>query len=521
MPSEPADALVVDTKSGPDEATLVGASQWGCVYRSVSGPNFYRVLRFDETGLEQIHQARTWIGKPARPQVASIVEVDQSVGSDPGFYYIKYSLDGRDTLIEALRDDDAATRLGAGAKVCEALPTWWLNLGSPVLLTPADVVLSGETGAVILPSPFRPPLDAKAIQRHPERARYLSAERMRGAEQVNPDGEDVFALGGVLLECFYRPVTLEPAEAMTRAASRSLRERDSLEGLLPAWMERLDSVQEARQAAWGLIERRIGPGAPVDLRDLAARLRHCSRRLQPLELVKELHSRQRLAEALVVANEILRDGDDRTQGYEVMVEAAAIASQLGHGLESLEWLERAIAARPAQQTAYALQLEQIGRLEQSGPVNFAGTTGLDEPVAPHDESRAAEVSGKLDHVVRRDFDHLPQDLTLEGRMHFEGIMCRYLLNRGRWAEVRKLIEPRLWEGQTFLFWRFSQRLDDVEALIGLGAIADARSQLDNIEQALRHVEQNRSVSASDIDASRRRLHGLRVRLVATQSGSTG
>jgi hypothetical protein len=493
MPAALPSALTVNTAAGPDQIALVGPSFWGAVYRSAKRPCFYRLLAGD-VGLDQIHQAHSWVHQPQQPGAAKVAEVDHSYDPELSFYFIRYEVPGADmSFSTVLAADDPRRCLACLAKALEALPAWRGGTAQALLAMPADIVFTTAGTAVLLAAPFTETPRATVVFEELSRIRYLSPERVRGIEPASPDGDVAHAVAAILVECLYRTPAGAPEEELLRAAAGVLFAPSRLESRLPAWMQRLGAAREACDEA----ARLLSPQAHFDPIELATRVRDWSRRMHPVEAIEELRRAGRGQDALDLLRAMIRspqaDPEFREKSYELLIFGGAIASEeLGHPFDALEFHEMAIAQKPARPEAYQAQLAIIARLETNAGVGRAAGAG---PESLRD----------LDSILWRDFGFLP---AAEQRQH-EGTASRYLLNRRRFGEAANFIYPRLFdEAKRHLFWKFELNLDYAEALIGLGSLDDARVHLDSIKRHLRQVDANGSVPKPVI-----RQHGQRLSLL--------
>jgi hypothetical protein len=154
--------------------------------------------------------------------------------------------------------------------------------------------------------------------------------------------------------------------------------------------------------------------------------------------------------------------------------AGELAVEAGRPLEALDYYERAIAGDPDPVEAAEAQLRVISSAGKApGPVGdlfmLKGPAGT-----------------QLDEKLWRDFRLLPEDR----KEKLELDMARHLLWRGRqlatsFVSAAQFIAERLGiSSGDFRWWDLEMNLAYAEALLGQGALPQARSQLATVKGAL-------------------------------------
>lgn len=485
------ETVVAETRDGPETLTLVGPSVWGVIYRSAAEGEYYRVLQPEEAPAAVISQAARWVGGPPKQGLAAIVEAGQSLRVDSTFVFVRYVLRGARNLAELWPSATPQQKLFAVARVAEALPQWWRGTARAALPMPADVLISKEGEAVLLPAPFRPPPDVRAVFAAPERARYLPAERLRDRAVASEDADDLHAVGAMLFDVLSHAPELDPEEALLRAANRTLFSAGA--SALPPWMERLDAIVEARAEAQILVTAPGSERMRVDPRDLAGRLLRWARHCDPVEAVQLLRREGKPKEALELLDEILRF----EESLELLFEAAQLASDQGSILEGIEYLERAMTVGGDATEARVRQLQLIGRLLEA------------VPSAAEERERHKELVNRLEAVVWRDWRALPPSAERQ----CERVLSRYLLERGRYSEAARFIFPRLQDAEgTHLWWKFDLSLDYAEALMGLAALREAEGTLQASRAGLLRIRQSGTMTSAEMQHVGKRIADLERRL---------
>lgn len=504
----------------PDGALFVGPSLHGGIYRSFARPCCYRLLAPEEATLEVRAELRGCKDQPRRPGLAPVVDVTPLY--DEGSVVVQYEIGVERTAAEALADADPAVRLRHAARIAAALPDWWARLGQGLLPMPADIVFAAGGVPHVLPMPLRrlPPMER--ILAESARAMCLAPELLRGSAAPAWREYDLYALGALLLGCFYRLPEGGAEERLLRAANQSLFDSHRLRSTLPAWLEGRDATRQAVAAIRRLVDAGPAARAEMDAAALAAGLAEAAAGMEPLAIIARLREAGHIGEALDLARRILAERGDyqlyflaaelaRMEAVAVTFRAAArlttsdsgaagaeiVLRCLGLLLEALDFLERAVGAQPGRMEPFEEQLRIIGILEQ---------VGLPPGVLPE---RLSPVLRGLDAILWRNFHRLAPERQKEHEL----TIARYLLNKGEYGPAAEFIHPRLSEGGKYEWWKFGLNLAYAEALIGLGRLDDAHGLLQFLKDRLKHVRDNRSVPEADIRAHGRVLTELEARLL--------
>jgi hypothetical protein len=502
-----------------DGALFVGPSLHGGIYRSFARPCCYRLLAPEEATLEVRAELRAWKDQPRRPGLAPVVDVTPLY--EEGSVVVQYEIGVERTAAEALAHADPAVRLRHAARIAAALPDWWSRLGQGLLPMPADIVFAAEGVPHLLPMPLRrlPPMEK--ILAENARAICLAPELLRGSAAPAWGDYDLYALGVLLLGCFYRTPETGAEELLLRAANQSLFESHRLRSTLPGWLEGRDAPRQAVAAIRRLVDAGPAARAEMDAAALAAKLAEDAAGMEPLALIARLREAGNIGEALDLTRRILAERGDyqfyflaaelaRLEAVAVVFRAAVrpatldlgaagaeiVMRSLGLLLEALDFLERAIGAQPGRMEPFEEQLRIIGILEQ---------VGLPLGALPE----LSPVLRGLDAILWRNFHRLAPQRQQEHEL----TIARYLLNKGEYGPAAEFIHPRLSEGDKYQWWKFGLNLAYAEALIGLGRLDDAHGLLQFLKGRLKHVRDNRSVPEADVRAHGRTLAELEARLL--------
>lgn len=464
--------------SGPLE--LVGPSFWGLVYRSPDDGTLHRLVPAERATLERRQGIREWTGQPGLAPIVAATQLPSGVG-----YLVRYGVRAERTMADLLEEPDPRIRLDGVTRLLEAFPGWADALGDGFLPMPADVVFAAGNVPWLLPMPHRWSPAVVELLEEPWRAWHLAPELARGHPPAIPGAADRYALGMLVLRCFFRPQPADPGEVLLRAATGA--ELQPAASSLPFWMERLPATPKLRAAARDLLVADPAGRCRVDLRRLADRLADLLPWTDPLRAVVRLRRGGRLADAYL----LLHDALLASERHELLLLGARLAEELERPLEAVDLLERAIAVEPTQEALEA-QLQVL--------------------LAPSTVGQAARAAGgaagRLDDLLWRDF----HALAATDQQRYEVDVAGHLQRMGRFPEASRFIHPRLTDGRTWLWWKFGLNFAYVETLNALGQPRDAAKLLREMEPGFQKVLDNRTMNERQLGPYRRRLAALREEL---------
>ena len=291
-----------------DEATLIGPSMWGWVYRSVTSLHWYRLLPYEETA-EWRHQLRE------RPPVLHGVwtplrDWQQSIDSAPWLVIAYRPESAGQSLSELLRDKRPAVRLRATVASLRALTDWWQGLSAPLFPLPADIVLNENDQAQLLWMPRGQLPNARAVFAAPERALYLAPEFLRSAANVAWDaatwqGVDRYAIGVSLLDSYYQLPAIPSADAaLSRGAAGTLLSSLTPRTDLPNWLDRFENRRNTVAFLKRLTSPILQTRLSVDLKQLVERLERLLELFDPRHAVASLRDSAQPKVALDLLQEL-------------------------------------------------------------------------------------------------------------------------------------------------------------------------------------------------------------------------
>jgi hypothetical protein len=494
LPSE----IGIETSLGRDELLRVGPSLRGSVYRSRVRPFFYRLWPIAETPLDLRHEMAEWVRQPRRAGLAPVLEAVQDYGE--GVFFLRYEAGPQRSLAEALGDPDPGVRLAHVARVMGALPTWWKTLGQGLLPMPADILLSHDGAPSLLPMPNRLLPTADAVFGEPVRGLYLAPEIVRGLQGSPSESSDLYALGVVLLGCFYEIPAARAEESLWRTANGTVFDSTRLVAKLPFWLEGLMATHKAIGACRHLVEWSAEARSRTNPADLSRDLLQWSQRMEAVRAVTDLRVSGHPREALSLLKDILLEHDS----FDLLLLAGRIAAEdLGHQLEAVDFFEKAMEREPGRPEPYQEQLRAIMPLVTDGiPGELLVLLG----------GQGTAVA-KLDALLERDFRRLPAERQAE---HEEG-MALYLLSRGQFQDAVRFIHPRLFQGSTWAWWKLGMNLSFAEALTGQGRLGEAAEHLQQMKGKFQKARENRTIPEEEIHRHGRHLAEIEADILKRRS----
>ncbi len=445
-----------------DALRRVGPGRRGSVWISQDGSPCYRRIRTKDAPLAERLSFKALAGGP---DVAAVDKTWQPEGDEEHFW-IRYAPHGPGTpLLDLLSAAEPLTRLEAVRAALRSLPTWSSVRQEPWFVMPADVVLTPDGVAVLLPSPPLDAISASELMDEPERAAYLPPDVLRGNAARTDQTADRYALGKMLLSCLSDPPgDMEPDTALKRAAAGEVVRADGLADSLPGWLTGLPATERLLARLSRLVAPDPQLRRTVSLDDLEQDLLTWKGYFEPLHTAKYLRNTGRASEAYPVLQQALLGG----QSYELLVETAEIAGQaLDRSLEAVDLLERAIVLDPTRPHAYLVQFQMIASARHSEQLTGLATT-------------SSPLLERMDARIRRDFDVLPSHAQRARELD----MAEYLVWRMELDAAAEFIESRLVPDDPRPWERLAFVLKLVVARIGLGRIADARAILSDAKDAL-------------------------------------
>ena len=498
-PEKPAPDLILQVDQHLEKLDLIGPSFHGWLYRSREKPYCYRVLPHAEMKLPQRQEVQTWIGKHFGSGLAPITRVWQP--HDLAKYYVvQYEIKQLDrTLAEALTDPEASRRINYAARVLRALPGWWQQLWSPLLLMPTDIVFAQNGQTFMLPFPKGPLPQVEQIFDAPDRILYLAPELVRGTVMGTWENLDRYALGVALLQCFGRiSLPAEASEHLLDAARGDILAPRRVVSRLPFWLERLAATQQALAQVRRLVAPEPAVRQAVDLKRLADRLQKWQEQMNPLTAARELRDADQVLEAFDFLQQTLLT----QESYELLLLAGQLAGKyLKRPLEAIDFLERAIIKEPDRPEAYEEQFRVIAAGRHHRQLCL---------LIDSNNPRKAQI----DALLLRDFDKLPPERQQSQQL----AKASYLLWRQRFEEAAKFIYPLIVRtgnrDNTLEWWKFGLNLAYGEALLGLGKLQDAQRYLQVIRDGLAWARDNANIDIDEYQNHHQTLADLTARLNA-------
>jgi tetratricopeptide (TPR) repeat protein len=493
LAADSSERLEVEAEDGSVQLDRVGPSLWGCVYRSVDGRRYYRIIpSADGITAEMRDEMRRWQDRPRQPGIAPVVEVGQTSADGRSCLLVRYDIDAPDTLLEALAGDDPAARVRAVAAAARALPGWWGRVGVGLVPMPSDVLLREQVPYLLAMPRWGIP-DVGAFFGEPGRVQQLPPEIVCGrAGEAWANASDLYALGVTLLRCFTRLPDDDAEQTFAHIASGTAFTPERCESTLAFWLQRVEPVQAAVALARHLIDPSPKVRSAVDPMALAEQLDACATAMNAVAAVTELWSGGEPREAMDLAQNILVD----EPSYELYVLAGTVSWRgLRNSLEALSLFEKAIAIDPVRTEAYAEEVEMIGSLR-------------DDIIAQLAAAVDPSFADRLDTTMWNAFNRLPPDRQQAA----EPDLARYLLDRGQFARASQFAYGRLHDADGKLhWWNFDMMLAYAEAFLELDHLDDAEGVLARIKSGLAKVRANKTVRETRIQELGSRLAQLELR----------
>lgn len=477
------------------DAEYAGAGWWGSLYRAPRRRRWYRLVPNEEISGEQRAELVAWQTRPRRRDLVPVVKGEGGEQRQFGgrwFQVVSYETDARRSLADALDSAEPAHRVTAVAAALRAYPGWREAIGPGVVPLPADIVLAGERGPLLLPlPPWGTPSLAQLVGA-PTRIAHLTPEAARGLPPRDRD-PGLHALVVAARCCFENLPGDDAWQLLQRTACAAVFTDGQREGRLPSWMRRVEPVRRVRELLRDLTGPRTTRLGDADARDLADALDEARRAMDPVTAVRSLRAAgsPRLAVGLAQAALVDRPSCD------LLLLAAEIARHdLREPLEALSLLERAVQADPGRSEAYAAQLSIIGGLWSVVQGGLAQATD-------------GSFAQRLNDTARAAFERLPAD---QRREHAHE-MARCLIGQGAYAEANVHAHTWLHDSGTLMWWRFDLMLDYAETFLLLGRRDAAAQVAEQVRTGLRRLREKREMNAHEIHDHGMRLAALDRRLL--------
>jgi len=477
--AKPPSEMEVAAEDQPDKITLIGPSFHGWTYRSRIRPVCYRLLPIDESPLKRRDEVRQWVGKEMPENIARVTKAWQP-DDGSGYFYVRYEVSGLErTLTETLQSRDPSVRMDYAGRTLRALPGWWQNLHSPLLPMPADVVFAAGGRPSLLALPFWKLPGVDSIFAEPVRGLYLAPEVVCGRSGVNWQNVDRYAFGVSLLECFYKLPAADDAAAVLLDASRGTALAPyKLASYLPLWLEKVAATRHAKSAVSKLVAADPEARGIVDVEQMAGQMENLRKRMNPLVAAKELLDQGTPLDAFTLLQDVLLT----EKSYDLLLLAGEVSGKhLNRPLEAVDLFERAMEKDPQRSEAYEAQFEIIAASPEIAPLRSL-----------INDNRLA--AAHIDSKIERDFQNIP----LAQQQKYEIEMAVYLLWREQSERALAFIYPRLFDDQTYMWWKFGLNMIYAEALISQGRLGDAQGQLAIVKSGLLKARQNRTVDEYEI-----------------------
>jgi len=493
--------LSVDDFLLPDKGTTkpleyVGTSIWGLIYKDKSGSSYYRIIPIDEIrDAEKRATIHKEVEKPRRRLLAPIVEAEQRVIDGNVYYIIRYEISPETDWKKLSKTGNPEVVFSFAERICRTLPLWWKMLREGLLPTPSDIVfVKGDPYLLYIPEFLGYP-GISSLFSNTTRILYLAPEILRSQDSIiRGKNLDIYALGVILLECFYsHKMTKNPDILLQRAASGSLFEREKMDTRLPFWTENVDKIQSLEKLFRRSIDPEIKVRSRIDPDELADSIKDSLPHFNPLKSVDVLRRNGKADKAYSLIQDIFLS----TTSSELLIQAGRLAKDdLKRPLEAVRFFERAIQKSPNATEAFRNQLELL----------------LDKTVLAglilQSETRH-RLTEKLDDMIWRDFYGLP---VVEQKKHVENC-ARYYIGRKKFQNAAKLIYNFLFEGKTkFLWWEFGKTLLYAETMIGMNRHEEAESFLEDIKNKLIDVRDTGKMLQEEVHMYGGELSRLRTML---------
>jgi len=441
-----------------------GPSLWGYIYSSPKEQRYYRLLHKEDVPKFSIRkEIEECIGKPQRQGIAPIVDEGDAFIGNRSFYCIVYETGGV-SLSGIIAEAEKTVLLYNVARIFDALENAWQEeIRTGLYLMPADIIMHHNH-----PWLLRFPVGTvwpryEALMEYPERIACLPPEIIRGNRFLVRDINRAFYSCGVLLalSMFDIQFPANPAEFFRLASTGSLYDKNRNQFKLPYWIEKTDFFKNTLEVLNTAVHPDPRIRANLNPLNAAATIETLSESLDPLYLANNMRTKKKFREAVDFIIEVSLDRKD----FDLLFLAAEIMHKdLRKPVEAIELYERAILAAPPGN--WSGHFNQLGVLLEVAIV--LETSGLQ-----------SNFMNKLDTMIWRDYTKLTQKSQETYVLQCAG----YFATKGNFVYVQHILHRHMYDGNTFLWWKFRYTIAYAEALLG-----EAMENIQKLESAIRFLD---------------------------------
>lgn len=465
--------IVIRFRERNVKAFPAGPSLYGNIYYSGEEGRYFRLLQREDIPKFSLRkEIEDCIGKPRRQGIAPIVDEGEAfVGSD-SFYCVVYELGGL-SFADIIAEPDNALVLACIAKVFTSLETVWGDeVKAGGFLMPADIVFHHYHPWLLS---FPVEIDwprYEALLEQPERILYLPPEIIRGNRHlVREKNRALYACGIMLIQgLFDIRLPSSPIALFKLASSGSFFDKSRHPFKLPYWIEKTESVTNVL----AVINTGLSPDprnrAGLNLTKSAGIIEALAVSLDPVHLALEMRTKKKFKEAL----DFIADVSIGEKNFRLLMLASDIAyKDLELPIEAIELYESAIAAAPAGD--WSAQFTQLEIL-------------LKVAVLLETNALLGYFINKLDTMVWRDYIVLPKKIQ---ETYVLGC-AMYFARKKKHTYAQNAIHPHMYDGDTFLWWKFQYTIAYAEALLGEAVdnplkISASKQFIDSVKAALSKI----------------------------------
>lgn len=457
-----------------DRLIFIGYSFWGAIYRSENLPAWYRLIPVENAPFEKRFKTKEWIKRPRKVGIAPIIETGQTAVQGTFFFYIRYEIHPDKTWADIIAYPDIAVRFEALIKILRAFPQWnkaIIDSPNEYFIPMPNDILFVEGTPYLLAMPFWGAQDIEAVFAVTKRGKYLAPEYVRGCrEKFWGWTLNLYALGVSIWECFFTiPEAENLGQLLLSIANSTLLAPEHCKRRLPLWYDKVNVYQKMTTHIRSLINPDVKLRSGVDLLKLANQLEECRGQLDPETIITFLRASGKDEEAFLLIQDMLLDRPT----YKLLLIAGEMAVKFHNPLESIDLFEQAIALDRSQPEAYEAQFKVL----------MANFRLIEKLVRDQSENR-----------IWRDFIALPVKRQQEN----ETSMATFLLYKQKYSEAAQFIYPRLFEGNTYLWWKFGLIITYARTIMELGQLEEVQQLISMNKLNLKKVRQNRSLSENEI-----------------------
>ena len=478
--------------------TPMGAGSLGTIYKTAQPNLLCRLVGVDGATMACRNTLQNWHQQGSPPGMAAIVSIGQ-VDKPSDYYAVVYQVGANARpLSEVLEDSDVGVRTRHIVAALRAVDNWRRVIRGMIIPLPAEVVFPNSGEPLFLPWPVESLPDIDTVMEEPIRGFYLAPEYARGNKITSQDALVHFGAGIWLYQCLYDlPAINSPEEVLISAATGEHLRRGRLSSNLPFWVGRLSAT--GKLAALCNLLLSIDPSVRTkkSLSEVADTLEGLIAHLEPITAARELRN----AGNHLQAYELMKDTLATQDTYENLVFAGDIAARyLDRSLEAIDLYERAVQKDVEDKSgAYLAQFRAI-------------VVGIVSSELSHLRWEDSPLCNRLDMRVVRNFDEMSsaqkEELELE--------RAQYHLARRKYEDAARFIYQRLFDGQNYLWWKFSMVLAYARASVGMGRQDTARKALENFESSLK-----KSLNSGNLENSEYESHVREYQKVMTMLEGPG